>query len=161
GTWRGYVDRERVIETESAQTWDPQTSEQPCGTNRPMAGRTATLEITSEYLTEGLASDASPLKVRIALSGQSNQAVDLRPLRQALPSCGALRVMLPPDIMYEMYTDDYVPPVPPDMISPAARPIHGIITPRDGVWLPAVPVPTADQLPKPKRPLVVPGISPD
>jgi hypothetical protein len=99
--------------------------------------------------------------VRVALGGQSSQAVDLRPLRQALSSCGALRVTLNPDIMYEMYIDDYMPPIPPDQANPAARPIHGIITPRDGVWLPAMRAPTSDRPTNPKRPLLVPGISPE
>lgn len=161
GTWRGYIDRERTIDNETAQNWDSQTGEQSCGTSRPMAGRTAALDITSEYLTEGVGSDATPLKVRVALGGASSQAVDLRPLRTALASCGALRVTLNPDIMYEMYIEDYMPPIPPDQANPAARPIHGIITPRDGVWLPALRAPTSDRPTNPKRPLLVPGISPE
>jgi hypothetical protein len=161
GTWRGHIDRERVVENETAQSWDSQTSEQPCGTARPMSGRTVALDITSEYLTEGVGSDQTPLKVRVALGGQSTQTVDLRPLRQALHSCGALRVTLNPDIMYETYIDEYVPPVPPDQINPASRPIHGIISPRDGVWLPALSSPTSDKKSTPRRPLLVPGISPE
>lgn len=161
GSWRGYIDRERSVDIESAQSWDAQTSEQPCATNRPMAGRTAALEVTSEYLTEGLGSDASPIKIRIALGGQSSQTVDLRPLRQALSSCGALHVQLAPDIMYEMYVDDYMPPVPPDQIVPGSRPVHGIITPRDGVWLPAPRGILRERWAAPKKPIGVPGVSPE
>ncbi len=158
GTWRGHIDRERVVDSESAQSWDAQSGEQNCGTNRPMAGRTVALEVTSEYLTEGLGSEAAPLKVRVALGGQSSQTVDLRGLRQALPSCGSLHVQLAPDIMYEMYSDDYLPPVPPDQLSPSSRPIHGTLKPREGLWL-APPSALGNSRRGTTRPTNVPGIA--
>lgn len=158
GTWRGHIERERTIENESIQTWDPQTSEQACGAAQPLAGRVAALEVTSEYLTDGLGSDASPLKLRVALGGQTSQSVDLRPLRAALPSCGALRVQLVPDIVYETFSDDYIPPVPPDQMLPSGRPVHGLIGPRDGIWLSAGHVERHIQNNKPS---IIAGISPD
>lgn len=158
GTWRDHIERERVVENESMQTWDPQTSEQACGAARPLSGRVAALEVTSEYLTDGLGSDASPLKLRVALGGQSQQSVDLRPLRAALPSCGALRVQLVPDIVYETFSDDYIPPVPPDQMLPSGRPIHGLIGPRDGIWLSAR---NTERHIQNNKPTIIAGISPE
>ncbi len=120
-SWRGDMDRERTIETEAVQSWNTQMGEQSCGSAKSLAGRTATLEVTTEYLSDGVGSEGAPLKVRVAVGGQPTQAVDLRPLRKALPSCGALRVQLSPDIMYESYVEEYVPPAPPDQMT-ALRP---------------------------------------
>lgn len=155
--WRDSVERERTTDIENPQAWDPQSGEQNCGGSRPIAGRTASLEITAEHLTEGLGSDASPLKMRVVMTGQASQAIDLRGLRAALPSCGAFTVRLVPEIMYEESpSDDFLPPVLPGEMHSATRPIHGSVSPREGISLPA-----GNPDAKPSNKLAVPGISAD
>lgn len=159
-SWRGYIDRERTTEIENAQAWDPQTSEQNCGGQRGISGRTATIEISAENLTEGLGSEGSPLKIRVAMTGQTLQAVDLRSLRNAIPSCGALTVRLSPDLLYEENTiDDYMPPMLPSEMTNNSRPTHGVITPKEGITLPASGGTRKATTGLPRQP--VPGISLD
>ena len=136
-SWRGHIDRERVIDVENAQTWDAQTTEQNCGGQRSISGKVANLEITADNLTEGLGSEGSPMRLRIAMTGQSIQAVDLRGLRNAIPSCGDLRVRLAPEILYDdaAMVDDYMPPLQPAEVNSINRPIHGIVMPREGIVL--------------------------
>ena len=155
-SWRDFLDRERTVEIENAQTWDPQTSEQNCGGHRSIAGKVASLEVTADNLTEGLGSEASPMRMRVAMTGQSVQAVDLRGLRNAIPSCGDLHVRISPEIMYEEYAvDDYMPSLMPGEATSVARPIHGIIVPREGIVLSAPE--TVRKGPQSRMP--VPGIS--
>lgn len=159
-SWRGMIDRERIVETENAQIWDPQSGEQNCGGQRSISGRAANLEISAQNLTEGLGSDSSPLRVRVAMSGQAVQAIDLRGLRSALPSCGSLTVRLAPDILYEDSPgDDYTPSLLPSEMNAINRVVHGSISPREGISLPASQA-SASPSPKaggPRQPL--PGIS--
>lgn len=133
--WRGEQERSRVIEQENTSLWDRQQGETGCGPLRPLTGRTATLEVTGERLTEGPGSDAEPLRMRVAVGDEGRVAVDLRPLRQALPECGVLRVQLNPDTLYEQFSEDFVPGAAPQVSLPAARPIHGQIVPPQGLTL--------------------------
>ncbi len=136
-SWRDFVERERVVDIENAQTWDAQTTEQNCGGQRSITGKVANLEVTAENLTEGLGSDGSPMRIRVAMTGQSIQAVDLRGLRNAIPSCGDLRVRLAPEILYDdaAMVDDYMPPMQPAEVNAINRPIHAIVMPREGIVL--------------------------
>ncbi|MCS6915091.1 MAG: hypothetical protein NZ890_17915 [Myxococcota bacterium] len=134
GLWRGETERKRVVETPQVALWDEQRGEQVCGPARPMVGRTATLEIVAERATQGPGSENDPLKLRVALGDEGVAAVDLRPLRQALSSCGVLRVQVNPDTLYEQFVPDFVPPQPPPQV-PVSRPIHGRILPEGGLTL--------------------------
>ncbi len=159
-SWRGMIDRERVVETENAQIWDPQSGEQNCGGQRSISGRAGNLEISAQNLSEGLGSDSSPLRVRVAMTGQAVQAIDLRGLRSALPSCGSLLVRLVPDILYEDSPgDDFTPSLLPSEMNAINRVVHGTISPREGISLPASQV-AASSAPKPGGPRQpLPGIS--
>lgn len=159
-SWRGIIDRERVVETENAQIWDPQSGEQNCGGQRSISGRAANLEISAQNLSEGLGSDSSPLRVRVAMTGQAVQAIDLRGLRSALPSCGSLQVRLAPDILYEDSPgDDFTPSLLPSEVNAVNRTVHGVISPREGIALPAAQA-TPSAAPKPGGPRQpLPGIS--
>lgn len=155
--WRGYEDRVRSVDVNNAALWDAQQSEATCGQVTALYGRAVGLDIIAENAQTGLGSEAMPLKMRVALSGQSTQPVDLRALRQALPSCGALRIQLNPEVVYEEFTEDYTPPVTPEQVNLAAHPIFGQVLPRDGLTLPP---PEVRQRVVPKT-AVVPGISPE
>lgn len=133
--WDGYDDRVRTVELNNQTLWDPQQSETTCGDVTPLHGRTVGLDIVAERATAGLGSDEVPIKLRVALGSQSTQPVDLRGLRQALSSCGALRVQLSPDVVYEEYTEDYTPPVTPDQMNLSAQPVFGRIEPKEGIVL--------------------------
>lgn len=155
--WRGYVDRVREVEIENTTSWDPQSGEVSCGRDRPLSGRTMTLEITSEFLSEGPGSELAPLKMHVAVGQNGLQSVDLRGLRQGLPSCGALTVRMSPDILYEAYADEYTPPVGPEQINSTFKPIHGQLEPKEGIQLPGLELrPRGERKPPP-----VPGISPE
>lgn len=155
--WSGYEDRVRAVDVNNAALWDAQQSETTCGQVTALYGRTVGLDIVAENLQTGLGSEVTPLKLRVALSSQSTQPVDLRALRQALPSCGALRVTLSPEVVYEEFTDDYTPPVTPDQVNIAGRPVFGQILPREGLILAP---PETRQRVVPKTALV-PGLSPE
>jgi hypothetical protein len=134
--WRGYDDRVRVVSVDNASLWDEQQPEQTCGALKPLLGRTVGLEIVAENATQGLGSEAQPMKMRVAIAHSATQPVDLTPLRQALPSCGALTVRIIPDVVYERVTEDFTPPVTPDLMHQAAQPVYGHILPPDGLTLP-------------------------
>jgi hypothetical protein len=155
--WSGYEDRVRSVDVNNAALWDAQQSESTCGQVTALYGRAVGLDIIAENVQSGPGSEAMPLKMRVALSGQSTQPVDLRALRQALPSCGALRVQLNPEVVYEEFTDDYTPPVTPEQLNLAARPVFGQVLPREGLTLPA---PETRQRLVAKT-AIVPGISPE
>lgn len=155
--WRGYEDRVRSVDVNNAALWDAQQAEATCGQVTALYGRAVGLDIVAENAQTGPGSEAMPLKMRVALSGQSTQPVDLRALRQALPSCGALRIQLNPEVVYEEFTEDYTPPVTPDQVSLAAQPVFGQVLPREGLTLP--PPETRQRL-VPKT-AIVPGISPE
>lgn len=155
--WRGYEDRVRAVDVNNAALWDAQQSEATCGQVTALYGRAVGLDIVAENAQTGPGSEAMPLKMRVALSGQSTQPVDMRALRQALPSCGALRVQLSPEVVYEEFAEDYTPPVTPEQINLAAQPIFGQILPRDGLTLSP---PEVRQRVVPKT-AIVPGISPE
>lgn len=153
--WSGYEDRVRTVDVNNAALWDAQQSETTCGNVTALYGRTVGLDIIAENVQTGPGSEATPLKMRVALSSQSTQPVDLRALRQALPSCGMLRVQLNPEVVYEEFTPDYTPPVTPDQINLAGQPTFGQILPREGLTL--APPETRQRL-VPKT-AIVPGIS--
>lgn len=134
--WQGTDDRVRVVEVSNASLWDQQQPEQSCGATRPLMGRTVGVEIVAENAAQGLGSEAQPLKLRVAIGTGATQPLDLTPVRQALPSCGSLTVRIIPDVVYERYSEDYTPPVPPDLMHKAAQPIFGHILPPDGLTLP-------------------------
>ena len=136
--WSGFDDRVRSMDVNNAALWDTQQAEANCGPVTALYGRTVGLDIIAENAATGPGSEATPLKLRIALSSQSTQPVDLRGLRQSLPSCGVLRVQLNPDVVYEEFADDYTPPVPPDQMNLAAQPIFGHISPTEGLTLPLI-----------------------
>jgi len=138
--WSGVDDRERVVDVNNAAMWDPQQSETTCGDVKALHGRTVGLDIIAERAATGLGSEALPLKMRVALSGQSTQPVDLRGVRQTLASCGVLRVQLSPDVVYEEFTDDYTPPVTPAQVNLAAQPVFGHIVPPEGITLPPMEI---------------------
>lgn len=134
-TWGGKTQRTREIVKERDSLWDRRQGESACGPSRPLVGRTATLELIAEHVPgSGLGSEADPLKIRVAMNDEGSVAVDLRALRQALPSCGVLRVQVNPDTLYEQFPDNYVPPTAP-MATLPSRPIHGQILPREGITL--------------------------
>ena len=136
--WRGYDDRARVVTIDNASLWDEQQPEQTCGALKPLLGRTVGLEIVAENAAQGLGSEAQPMKLRVAIAHAATQPVDLTPLRQALPSCGTLTVRIVPDVVYERFSEDFTPPVTPDLINKAAQPIYGHIVPADGMTLPVM-----------------------
>ena len=133
--WRGYDDRARVIRIDNASLWDEQQPEQTCGALKPLLGRTVGLEIVAENAAQGLGSEVQPMKMRVAIAHAATQPIDLTPLRQALPSCGVLTVRIVPDVVYERFTEDFTPPVSPDLMHQAAQPIYGHIVPPDGLTL--------------------------
>lgn len=133
--WKGETERTRVIESPQASLWDRQQGEQTCGPARPLIGRTATLEISAERAAEGAGSEAEPLKLRVAVGEEGVATVDLRPLRQSLPSCGVLRISANPDTLYEQFNEDYLPQQTPQQALPLGRPIHGRILPPGGITL--------------------------
>lgn len=136
--WRGYDDRARVVTIDNASLWDEQQPEQTCGALKPLLGRTVGLEIVAENAAQGLGSEAQPMKMRVAIAHAATQPVDLTPLRQALPSCGTLTVRIVPDVVYERFSEDFTPPVTPDLMNKAAQPIYGHIVPADGMTLPVM-----------------------
>lgn len=138
--WRGEAERERTVDVVNQPVWDPQSGEQNCGAQIPISGRSAVLEITAEKLTDGLGSEAAPLRHRVAMAGKSVQTLDLRALRNAIPSCGALQLKLVPDFPYEAPPDDdFWPSLSPVELPGAPRIIHGTVTPREGLSLPEGP----------------------
>lgn len=134
--WQGTDDRVRVVDVNNASLWDQQQPEQSCGATKPLMGRTVGVEIVAENAVQGLGSEAQPLKLRVAIGTGATQPLDLTPVRQALPSCGSLTVRIIPDVVYERYTEDYTPPVPPDLMHKAAQPVFGHILPAEGLTLP-------------------------
>lgn len=155
--WSGYEDRVRAVDVNNAALWDAQQSESTCGQVSALYGRTVALDIVAENVQTGLGTEANPIKIRVALGSQSTQPVDLRGLRQALPSCGALRVQLNPEAVYQEFTEDYTPPVTPDQVNIAGQPTFGQVVPREGLILPP---PETRQRVVPKTPYVI-GISPE
>lgn len=139
--WRGEAERERTVEVVNPPMWDPQSAEQNCGAQIPINGRSAVLEITAEKLTEGLGSEAAPLRHRVAMAGKSVQTLDLRPLRNAIRSCGALQLRLVPDFPHEVPPDDeFWPSLSPLELAGAPKIVHGSVTPREGLSLPDGPI---------------------
>src|SRR5262249_7836336 len=115
------------------------------------------LDIVAENAGEGPGSEGRPLRTRIAITNDNFQSVDLRGLRQALASCGVLRINLSPDQIYEEFTEDYFPPFNPDQAPASSHVVHGQLIPVEGITLPALEG-------RARRPLgrvvsVVPGIS--
>lgn len=136
--WRGDVERQRVIEVQNTSLWDRQQSEAACGPGRPLLGRSATLEVSAERLSEGQGSDGEPLRVPVVLGEEGTAVVDLRALRQSLSECGVLKVRLAPDTLYEQYVDDYVPPAAPAALDKAPRPVKGQVVPAEGITLQSI-----------------------
>lgn len=136
--WRGFDDRARVVNLDNSALWDQQQGETTCGQVTALSGRAMGLDVVTERAGSGLGTEVQPLKIRVVVGNQSTQTVDLQGLRAALPSCGALRVTLNPDVLYEQYTDDYMPPVSPAQVNLAAQPMFGQVVPRDGLVLPVL-----------------------
>lgn len=135
--WKGETHRTRVVEQPNKALWDTTQPETTCGSERPLVGRTATLELIAERAPDGPGSEADPLKLRVALTDEGSATVDLRPLRQGLADCGVVRVQLSPDTLYDQFAEDWVPTTPPQA-DQVGRPIHGLLYPREGFTLRAL-----------------------
>lgn len=157
--WQGNEDRIRTVDTPSATIWDDQQSESACNAPSPLQARGATLNITVENVPSGPGSDEKPLKVRVQPVGPGPQMVDLRWIRQALPSCGILTAKVVPDVVYPPYADDYAPTVGPDLIGKSVRPIFTQVLPPDGVSI--EPLVSPLKTPPPPNKNVLHGISPE
>ena len=157
--WQGNEDRIRTVDSPSAAIWDDQQSESACNAPSPLQARSATLNITVENVQSGPGSDEKPLKVRVQPVGPGPQMVDLRWIRQALPSCGILTVKVVPDVVYPPYSDDYTPTVGPDLIGKSVRPLFTQVLPPDGV--PIEPLVSPLKTPPPTNKSVLHGILPE
>lgn len=133
--WQGNEDRIRTVDSSSSALWDDQQPETACNAPSSLIARSAVLNIIVENLANGPGSQERPLKVRVQPVGPGPQMVDLRWIRQAIPSCGALTVKVSPDVAYPIFADDYTPMVAPDLLGQAVRPVFTQILPPEGVSL--------------------------
>ncbi len=135
-SWQGNEDRIRTIDSSSSALWDDQQPETACSAPSSLVARSAVLTIVVENLASGPGSEERPLKVRVQPVGPGPQMVDLRWIRQAIPSCGALTVKVSPDVAYPIFGEDYTPMVAPDLLGQAVRPVFTQILPPEGISLP-------------------------
>lgn len=134
-SWQGNEDRVRTETSSSTVMWDDQQPEQACNAPASLIARSAMLNIVVENIASGPGSEERPLKVRVQLVGPGPQMVDLRSIRQALPSCGVLTVKVVPDVAYPAFQEDYTPLVSPDLLGQAVRPVFSLVLPPEGLLL--------------------------